>query len=40
MGKIIKSENSYQDHIKNILNLSCIDINKIKAKKFKVVGYS
>ena len=36
-GKIIKSENSYQDHIKNILNLSCIDINKIKAKKFKVV---
>ena len=36
-GKIIKSENSYQDHIKNILNLSCIDINEIKAKKFKVV---
>ncbi len=36
-GKIIKSENSYQDHIKNILNLSCIDMNEIKAKKFKVV---
>ena len=36
-GKIIKSENAYQDHIKNILNLSCIDINKIKAKKFKVI---
>ena len=36
-GKIIKSENSYQDHIKNILNLSCININEIKAKKFKVV---
>ena len=36
-GKIIKSENSYQDHIKNILNLGCIDINEIKAKKFKVV---
>ena len=36
-GKIIESENAYQDHIKNILNLSCIDINKIKAKKFKVV---
>ena len=36
-GKIIESENAYQDHIKNILNLSCIDINKIKAKKFKVI---
>ena len=36
-GKIIQSENSYQNHIKNVSNLSCIDINKIKAKKFKVV---
>ena len=36
-GEIIQSENSYQNHIKNVLNLSCIDINKIKAKKFKIV---
>jgi phosphomannomutase len=36
-GKIIESKNSYQDHIDNILNLNCIDIDKIKSKKFKVV---
>ena len=36
-GKIIESENAYQDHIKNVLNLSCINIDKIKAKNFKVV---
>ena len=29
-------KNSYQDHIDNILNLNCIDIDKIKSKKFKV----
>ena len=36
-GKIIESENAYQDHIENVLNLSCIDIDKIKTKNFKVV---
>lgn len=36
-GKIIESKNSYHDHINNILNLNCIDIDKIKSKKFKVV---
>ena len=36
-GKVIESKNSYQDHINNILNLNCIDIDKIKSKKFKVV---
>ena len=36
-GKVIESKNSYQDHIDNILNLNCIDIDKIKSKKFKVV---
>ena len=36
-GKIIESENAYQDHIQNVLNLNCIDIDKIKAKNFKVV---
>ena len=35
-GKVIESKNSYQDHIDNILNLNCIDIDKIKSKKFKV----
>ncbi|MBS30770.1 MAG: phosphoglucosamine mutase [Candidatus Marinimicrobia bacterium] len=35
-GKVIESRNSYQDHIDNILNLNCIDIDKIKSKKFKV----
>ena len=37
IGKIIESKSAYQEHIKNILNLDCIDINKIKNKKFKVV---
>ena len=36
-GKVIESKNSYQNHIDNILNLNCIDIDKIKSKKFKVV---
>ena len=36
-GKVIESKNAYQDHIDNILNLNCIDIDKIKSKKFKVV---
>tara|TARA_B000000532_G_C18860651_1_gene403937 strand:- start:478 stop:1809 length:1332 start_codon:yes stop_codon:yes gene_type:complete len=35
-GKVIESRNSYQDHIDNILNLNCIDIDKIKSKKFNV----
>ena len=37
IGKIIESKSAYQEHIKNILNLDCIDINKIKNKEFKVV---
>jgi phosphomannomutase len=37
IGKIIESENAYQNHIKNILNLSCINIDKIKNKNFKIV---
>ena len=37
IGDMIESENAYQNHIKNILNLSCIDIDTIKAKNFKVV---
>ena len=36
-GSIIESEDAYLDHISNVLNLNCIDINKIKNKKFKVV---
>ena len=36
-GKIIESENAYLNHIDNILNLQCIQIDKIKQKKFKVV---
>jgi len=36
-GEVIESKNAYQNHIDNILNLNCIDIDKIKAKKFKVV---
>ena len=35
-GNVIESKNSYQNHIDNILNLNCIDIDKIKSKKFKV----
>ena len=37
LGDIIESENAYQNHIQNVLNLSCIDIDKIKKKNFKVV---
>ena len=36
-GKIIESKNAYKSHIKNVLNLSCIDIDIIKNKNFKVV---
>tara|TARA_Y100000996_G_scaffold109389_1_gene80831 strand:- start:1793 stop:3121 length:1329 start_codon:yes stop_codon:yes gene_type:complete len=36
-GNIVESENAYLDHINNILNLKCIDKEKIKQKKFKVV---
>ena len=36
-GNVIESGNAYLKHISNILNLGCIDINKIKKKKFKVV---
>jgi len=36
-GNIIDSEEAYLDHISNVLNLDCIDISKIKNKKFKVV---
>ena len=37
IGDMIESENAYQNHIQNVLNLSCIDIDTIKAKNFKVV---
>ena len=36
-GDMIESDNAYQNHIDNVLNLGCIDIDKIKAKNFKVV---
>ena len=36
-GNIIESDNSYVSHIKNVLNLNCINIEKIKKKKLKVV---
>ena len=36
-GDVIESEDAYQNHILNILNLNCIDIDKIKSKNFKVV---
>ena len=36
-GNIIESKNAYQNHIQNVLNLNCINIDKIKSKKFKVV---
>jgi len=36
-GDMIEFENAYQTHIQNVLNLNCIDIDKIKAKNFKVV---
>ena len=37
IGDMIESENAYKNHIQNVLNLSCIDIDKVKAKNFKVV---
>ena len=36
-GDMIESEDAYQHHIDNVLNLACIDIDTIKAKNFKVV---
>jgi len=36
-GNIIESKNSYLQHIDNVLNLKCIDKDKIKSKKLKVV---
>ena len=36
-GYIIESKSAYQNHIQNILELNCIDIDKIRNKKFKVV---
>ncbi len=36
-GKVIDSENAFLDHISNVLNLNCINLDKIKAKKFKIV---
>ena len=36
-GHMIESEDAYQHHIDNVLNLACIDIDTIKAKNFKVV---
>ena len=36
-GNIIESKNAYLQHINNVLNLNCIDTNKIKQKKIKVV---
>jgi len=36
-GKIIEFKNAYQNHIQNVLNLRCIDIDKIKKKNFTVV---
>ena len=36
-GSIIESKDLYQNHIQNVLNLTCINIDKIKSKNFKVV---
>ena len=36
-GNIIESKNAYLQHIDNVLNLKCIDKDKIKSKKLKVV---
>ena len=36
-GDIIESEDAYLKHIDNVLNLECIDTDKIKEKKIKVV---
>lgn len=37
LGYIIESKSAYKNHIQNILELNCIDIDKIRNKKFKVV---
>jgi phosphomannomutase len=37
MGMIMQDVNAVQKHIINVLGLSCIDINKIREKKFSVV---
>ena len=36
-GSVIESEDAYLNHIDNVLNLKCIDIDRIKKKKLKVV---
>lgn len=36
-GSVIESEDAYLNHIDNVLNLECIDIDRIKKKKLKVV---
>ena len=36
-GSIIESEYAYQNHIQNVLSLSCIDIDKIRSNNFKIV---
>tara|TARA_Y100000590_G_scaffold418532_1_gene519398 strand:+ start:46 stop:1380 length:1335 start_codon:yes stop_codon:yes gene_type:complete len=36
-GDVKEAKNAYQHHIQNILNLNCINIDKIKNKNFKVV---
>jgi len=36
-GDMIESEDAYQHHIDNVLNLVCIDIDTIKSKNFKVI---
>ena len=36
-GNIKNADTAYKNHIQNVLNLNCIDIDKIKAKNFKVV---
>ena len=36
-GDIIKAEDAYLTHIDNVLNLNCINVDKIKRRKLKVV---
>ena len=36
-GKSTTLENAYESHVQNVLNLKCIDTDKIKSKKLKVV---
>ena len=36
-GDVIESEDLYLSHISNVLGMDCIDVNKIKEKKIKVV---